>query len=71
MMKNFFTALFLAALAILAGFPSCAFAVSSVNVPLDSWVYGALDRLEGYGLVDSALSGTRPYTRLEAGRLAA
>jgi len=40
-----------------------------VNVPLDSWVYGALDRLEGYGLIDSALSGTKPYSRLEVARL--
>jgi hypothetical protein len=37
--------------------------------PLDSWVYGALDRLEGYGLIDSALSGTKPYSRLEVARL--
>ena len=50
---------------------SFAFAVSSVNVPLDSWVYEALDRLEGYGLIDSALSGTKPYSRLEVGRLVA
>ena len=40
-----------------------------MNVPLDSWVYGALDRLEGYGLIDSALSGTKPYSRLEVARL--
>jgi hypothetical protein len=51
--------------------PSSAFAASSVNVPLDSWVYGALDRLEGYGLIDSALSGTKPYSRLEVARLLA
>ena len=49
--------------------PSFVWAISSVNVPLDSSVYDALDRLEGYGLIDSALSGTKPYSRLEVGRL--
>jgi len=38
-------------------------------VPLDSWVYPALERLEAYGLIDSALWGTKPYARLEVGRL--
>ena len=50
---------------------SSSFALSSVNVPLDSWVYDTLDRLEGYGLIESALSGTKPYSRVEAARLAA
>jgi hypothetical protein len=45
-------------------------AASSVNVPLDSWAYEALDTLEGYGLIDSALSSTRPYSKLETARLA-
>lgn len=44
---------------------------SSVNIPLDSWVYPALEKLESYGLIRSLLSGARPYTRLEAARLAA
>jgi hypothetical protein len=48
---------------------SSSWAASSVNVPLDSWVYSALETLEGYGLIDSALSGTRPYARLEVARL--
>jgi len=56
---------------VLLVFPVFSWAVSSVNVPLDSWVYDSLDRLEGYGLIDSALSGTKPYSRLEAARLAA
>jgi hypothetical protein len=51
------------------GMISVAYAVSSVNVPLDSWVYPALDKLESYGLIDTALSGTKPYSRLEAARL--
>jgi hypothetical protein len=51
-------------------FPAFSWGISSVNVPLDSWVYNTLDRLEGDGLIDSALSGTKPYSRLEAARLA-
>lgn len=50
--------------------PSATLASSSVNVPLDSWVYPALGKLEAYGLIDSAMSGTKPYSRLEVGRLA-
>jgi len=45
----------------------CAF--SSVNVPLDNWSYAALDKLEGFGLIQSALHGTRPFSRLEMARL--
>jgi hypothetical protein len=50
-------------------FSSLAFAASSVNVPLDSWVYPALEKLEAYGLVDSAMSGTKPFSRLEVARM--
>jgi membrane-associated phospholipid phosphatase len=34
-------------------------------VPLDSWIYPALDRLASLGLVDSAFAGMRPWTRRE------
>ncbi len=44
-------------------------AFSSVNVPLDNWSYAALDKLEGFGLIQSALHGTRPFSRLEMARL--
>jgi membrane-associated phospholipid phosphatase len=37
-------------------------------VPLDSWVYPALDRLAGLGLIDSAFTGMRPWTRRECMR---
>jgi hypothetical protein len=50
-------------------FVPSAWSSSSVNVPLDSRVYAALEKLEGYGLIDSALAGTKPYSRLEAARL--
>jgi hypothetical protein len=58
-------------LVLLLGFcivPS-AWSGSSVNVPLDSRVYAALEKLESFGLIDSALAGTKPYSRLEAARL--
>ena len=46
-----------------------AFAGSvSSQVPLTSWVYSALDKLSGLGLVDSSLQGARPYTRYEVAR---
>jgi hypothetical protein len=37
-------------------------------IPLDSWVYPALDRLAGLGLVDSGFTGMRPWTRRECMR---
>jgi membrane-associated phospholipid phosphatase len=41
----------------------------SPYVPLDSWIYSALDRLAGLGLVNSAFVGMRPWTRNECTRL--
>ena len=49
-------------------FSAPALASPSADVPLDSWVYPALDKLAGLGMVDSALQGSRPYTRNEAAR---
>lgn len=34
-------------------------------VPLDSWIYPALDRLAALGYIDSAFSSMRPWTRRE------
>ncbi len=42
--------------------------LGSPYVPLDSWVYPALDRLAGLGLVDSGFAGLRPWTRRECMR---
>jgi hypothetical protein len=36
----------------------------SSYVPLDSWLYPALDRLHALGYIDSAYLGLRPWTRL-------
>jgi hypothetical protein len=44
-------------------------AMVSSTVPIDSWVYPALEKLSGYGLLPSSLAGTRPYSRYEVARL--
>ena len=38
-------------------------------MPLDSWIYAALDRLAALGYVQTQFSGIRPWTRLECARL--
>src|SRR6266850_2100759 len=40
----------------------------SPYVPLDSWVYPALDRLIAMGMIDSGFAGLRPWTRRECMR---
>jgi hypothetical protein len=41
----------------------------SPYVPLDSWIYPALDRLAGMGFIDSGFAAMRPWTRRECARL--
>jgi capsule assembly protein Wzi len=36
----------------------------STYIPMDSWVYPALSRLQGLGYLDTAFLGLRPWTRL-------
>jgi len=43
--------------------------MGSSYVPLDSWVYPALERLAALGYVQSASLSLRPWTRLECARL--
>src|SRR5713101_7580690 len=43
--------------------------LGSPYVPLDSWVYPALDRLMALGVIDSGFAGMRPWTRSECARL--
>lgn len=43
--------------------------MGSPYVPLDSWIYPALDRLIAFGYVGSAYQGLRPWTRMECARL--
>jgi hypothetical protein len=44
--------------------------MGSPFVPMDSWVYEALDRLAALGMIDSGFVGLRPWTRMECARLA-
>jgi hypothetical protein len=43
--------------------------MGSPYVPLDSWIYPALERLAALGYVRTAALGMRPWTRLECARL--
>ncbi len=43
--------------------------MGSPYVPLDSWIYPALERLAALGYVKTAALGMRPWTRLECVRL--
>lgn len=40
-----------------------------VYIPMDSWVYPALDRLHGLGFADTAFLGIRPWTRRSIQRI--
>jgi membrane-associated phospholipid phosphatase len=42
--------------------------MGSPYVPLDSWIYPALERLAVLGYVRTAMQGMRPWTRLECAR---
>jgi membrane-associated phospholipid phosphatase len=43
--------------------------MGSSYVPLDSWVYPAMERLIALGYIDSGDLGMRPWTRMECARL--
>lgn len=43
--------------------------MGSSYVPLDSWVYPAIERLEALGYIHSAFEGTKPWSRTECARL--
>jgi Capsule assembly protein Wzi/PAP2 superfamily len=43
--------------------------MGSPYVPLDSWIYPALERLAALGYIKSAYLGIRPWTRLECARM--
>lgn len=50
-------------------FPPLCRALSSTNIPLDSPLYAYLDKLAGYGLIQSDFKGVRPFSKAEAARL--
>jgi hypothetical protein len=43
--------------------------LGSPYVPLDSWIYPAMERLAALGLLSDEFMGMRPWTRLECARL--
>jgi hypothetical protein len=43
--------------------------MGSPSVPLDSWVYPALERMAAFGLIETAFIGLKPWTRLECAQL--
>ncbi|HEY3309426.1 MAG TPA: capsule assembly Wzi family protein [Desulfuromonadaceae bacterium] len=44
-------------------------ALSSANIPLDSPIYGYLDKLAGFGLISSDVKGIKPFSKAEAARM--
>jgi Capsule assembly protein Wzi/PAP2 superfamily len=42
--------------------------MGSPYVPLDSWIYPALERLTALGYISTAISAMRPWTRMECAR---
>ena len=42
---------------------------ASVNVPLDSWIYPAMERLIGGGYIDTAFLGLRPWSRMSCAQM--
>ena len=45
--------------------------MASTYVPIESWIYPAIERLALAGYVQTAFAGLRPWTRLESARLIA
>lgn len=43
--------------------------MGSTYVPVDSWVYPAIERLEALGYIHEAFEGAKPWTRTECARL--
>jgi hypothetical protein len=43
--------------------------MGSPYVPLDSWIYPALNRMASMGLVDSGFAGMRPWTRMACAQM--
>ena len=43
--------------------------MGSANVPLDSWIYPALERLAAFGYVQSAYVGLKPWTRMDCAQI--
>lgn len=62
-----FTIVFLFISVVLS--PDFLFAQTSVNIPVESWVYKSLERLELHGFIKSGILSTKPFSRVEALRM--
>ena len=56
---------------ILSFSPSRCWSLASNNIPLDSPIYLYIEKLGGFGLLDSDMPGLKPYSKAEAARLVA
>lgn len=56
---------------ILALCPSRSWSLASNNIPLDSPIYRYIEKLGGFGLIKSDMTGLKPYSKAEAARLVA
>lgn len=54
---------------LFSGVPGNCWALASNNIPLDSPLYLYLEKLAGFGLLESDVKGLRPYSKAEAARL--
>lgn len=43
--------------------------MASPDVPLDSWIYAALERLAAFGYLGSSFAGLKPWSRLECAQM--
>ena len=49
--------------------PAVSWGLASNNIALDSPIYAYLDKLSGFGLINSDVHGLKPYSKAEAARL--
>ncbi len=50
-------------------FSTSSWSLSSANIPLDSPIYSYLDKLSGFGLISTDITGIKPFSKGEAARM--
>jgi hypothetical protein len=63
------TLLFVVLLLSLPGYAQTTASLASPYVPIESWIYPAIERLAAGGYIQTAFAGLRPWTRMECARL--
>jgi len=61
--------LFAALVALFVFMPGAAWGLASNNIPLDSPMYLYMEKLSGFGLVDTDINGLKPFSKAEAARI--